>query len=399
MARLVVRRVLYMQKDIRLSTNLSGLLSGLLSVILCLSSTAARGDSAAQDLMNVGEITPSATSACDGFWILSTHNSPQSFDDSMPRFCPSVLRYDACSGYRQSSFGELQNSVIPGIPVCFAVHGSFVDWQSVLNESRGVWKWLREGCGARNLQVIYFTWPSDRPYTPLVQIDIGVLGRRAARNGFYLADAIQSLPAECPVSMMGHSHGTRVISSCLHLMGGGAIENISHPTVVNTGRRIRAVFAASAIDHDWLNPTERYGCALRSVECLLNLQNALDPCLAIYPLRRPFSSRALGHAGFTRKDVRAMGWLGRKVRNVDVSGDVGVGHLWPNYFRNPRLAHRISGYICFPDQVYAEPVSSSNMTMSEQTMSVQPAMEPRSLNLTTVPEIPQSAGTASTVIE
>jgi hypothetical protein len=306
-------------------------------------------------LQSLSEASPSVP--CDGFWIVSTHQSPQSFDNSMPRFCPGAMYYDQCRGYRQSSFAELCQSLVPGVPVCIAVHGSFVDWESVCNESRGTWQWLKHGCPDRPLQVIYMTWPSDRPYTPLVQFDIGMLGRRAARNGFYLADIIRHIPPDCPISLVGHSHGTRVIASGLHLMGGGSIENIQHVTAQNSGRRIRAVFVASAIDHDWLNPSERYGCALRSAECILNMQNHLDPCLAIYPLRRPFSSRALGHSGFTNRDLRELQGWSWKVRNADVSHVVGAAHLWPNYYRRMQLSHLMSSYVFFPDHQMPMPAA------------------------------------------
>lgn len=304
-----------------------------------------------------GRVVEQSTPQCPGFWIVSTHQSPQVFDRSCPQFRPGVTRYEQCSGYRQSSFPELCSSLIPGIPICVVVHGSFVDWESLCNESRWAWQWLRQGCPDRPLQVIFFTWPSYRPYTPLVQIDIGVLGRRAARNGFYLTDLMLNLPPESPVCLLGHSHGTRVIASSLHLMGGGSVENLRHGAGQQHGRRIRAVFAASAIDHDWLNPDERYGCALRSAECVLNLQNSLDPCLAIYPLRRPLSSRALGHSGFTRKDYSKLQGWSWKVKNLDVSGVIGVGHLWPNYFCKPPISRSISGYVYFPDQ----PLPSNNL--------------------------------------
>lgn len=62
-----------------------------------------------------------------------------------------------------------------------------------------------------SFQMIYFSWPSDRALSPFASIDVAILGSRASRNGFYLASLIQSLPPECPVCLVGHSHGTRVI--------------------------------------------------------------------------------------------------------------------------------------------------------------------------------------------
>jgi len=289
------------------------------------------------------------TSLNQGYWIVSTWSSPQSFDGAPLRFCDEVERYDECMGYRHSSLAELSQSLIPGVPVCIVVHGSFMDSHSVIPESCCSWQWLRAGSCGRPFQMIYFSWPSDRPLSPLAGIDVAVLGKRASRNGFYLASLIQHIPLECPVSLIGHSHGTRVISSSLHLMAGGVVEDCRHPFARTTGRRIRTVFAASAIDHDWLNPGQRFDRALCATECLLNLRNDCDPALTIYPLRHIGSSRALGCSGFTSKDRKKLGSWNSRVRDLDVSDQIGAAHLWPNYVSQVWLARRISNYVYFPD--------------------------------------------------
>ncbi len=288
--------------------------------------------------------------ADSGFWIVSTHHSAQSFGDGGPRFCPAVTRYDRGSGYRPGEFSELCQHLQPGVPVCVMVHGSFVRWEDVCRESRCTWEWLQTASAGQPMQMIYLTWPSDRPpVSPVVQIDVNLLGRRASRNGFYLADVIRSIPVESPVCLMGHSHGTRVIASALHLMGGGTVQGWAHPTARCSGRRVRTIFAAAAIDHDWLNPGERFGRALCSTECLLNMHNDCDPALNIYPLRCLFTSRALGDRGFSWRDRRAQqGWT-HKVRDFDVSPMVGRTHLWPYYFNRRDLAWSIRPYVYFTD--------------------------------------------------
>ncbi|MBL8817574.1 MAG: alpha/beta hydrolase [Planctomyces sp.] len=317
--------------------------------------------------------TPIPAGDCCGYWIVSTHSSPQSFDASCPPFCPRIMRYDECGGHRNADYSEMMQSIQPGIPICIVVHGSFVGWEGACIESRYTWKWLGSACPGRPFQMIYFTWPSDREITPLVQLDVAVLGRRASRNGYYLATLIQQLPPESPVCLVGHSHGTRVISSALHMMAGGEIDDVCHPCVRTTGRKIRAVYAAAAIDHDWLNPEERFGRALCTAECILNLKNSHDPALKIYPLRRPFSSRALGQAGFTSKDRREMGGWGRRAAELDVTNVIGHGHFWPEYFQRPGIARSIANYVFFPDYI----VSYEN---HPATQSPQPAM--------TVPAVP-----------
>ncbi len=308
-------------------------------------------DSTAESLLlSESLVTSEITLPAPGYWIVSSWKSPQSFDNGLLQFCPEVTRFDECVGYRNSNCDELQQSLIPGVPICIVVHGSFMDSPSVCPESRDTWRWLMSGACGMPFQMIYFSWPSDRPLSALASIDVAVLGKRASRNGFYLASLIKQLPVESPVCLIGHSHGTRVISSSLHLLGGGAVEGYRHCTPGCDGRRIRAVYTASAIDHDWLNPGERFDRALCCTECLINLTNRKDPALMIYPLRGIGSSRALGCVGFTTKDRKEQGVWSAKTNNWDVSATIGAGHLWPNYVNRPGLARSLRNYFYFADQ-------------------------------------------------
>lgn len=286
-----------------------------------------------------------------GFWFLTTENSPQSFGHGCPRFCPAVSRYDECAGFRPGNYQELLASLEPGLPVCIMIHGSFVDTSSACCESKYVWNWLRSASKGHRMQFVYFSWPSYSRITPLVQIDVNSLGRRAARNGYYLAELVSQLPPECPVCLIGHSHGTRVTSGALQMLSGGAVQGICHPYARVNGRPIRTVFSASAIDHHWLNPGYRYDRVLRSTQCLLNMTNRVDPAMQIYPMRFPLiAKRALGLTGLTPWDRRQLGGWGNKVVDYDVSRVVGRCHLYPHYFRHPSLAMVMHNYVYFPDR-------------------------------------------------
>lgn len=295
-----------------------------------------------------GDVEYSSTSVTPGYWIVSSHASPQDFETSAPVFCPLVTRYDYCHGYRRSTLEELVQSILPGVPVSVFCHGSFVSWEDVLIESHKTWNWVHQACPDHPIQMVYYSWPSDKPiFNPILQLDVARLGRRAGRNGFYMANLVQQLPSESPVCLLGHSHGTRVIASALHLIGGGSVEDYRLTPGPCPHHRLRAVFAASAIDHDWMNPGERYSCALNPVECLLNLRNSCDPVLAIYPLRRPFSRGALGFTGFTRRDRKQLGPPSEKIQTLDLTKEIGAGHYWPNYFERPWLARAIRSYLFY----------------------------------------------------
>lgn len=299
----------------------------------------------------VADVQPQVAGCSDGFWFVSTHQSPQSFDHTCPRFQPSVSRYSDCECFKPANFQELSASLVPGVPVCLFIHGSFVDMPSAGKESIHTWKWLQNAGMGQQMQMIYLYWPSFKKISVTVQCDVNQLGRQAARNGYYLAELLQHIPPECPVCLIGHSHGTRVIASSLHLMAGGKIQGIGHPYARVNGRRIRSVFVASALDHDWFNPGHKYDRALFSTECLLNMTNRHDQALRIYPLRLPLiSRRALGLKGLSNWDRARLGPNGRKVLDYDVTPAIGKEHLWPYYFTNPGLAMAMRNYVYFPEQ-------------------------------------------------
>lgn len=303
------------------------------------------------------------------YWIVSSRNCPQKIHrigcctlDAWSVDCSSC-ETETCQSVTQASTtlhrvgnDEIRNALIPGIPVCVLVHGSYVSWDDALVESDSTWRWLRAAAPERTLQFMTYTWPSD-PLTYLPTIDANVLGKRSGMNGFYLASLMQMIPPECPVCFIGHSHGTRVISSMFHLFRGGIVEGYCLPAGSDGGHRIRAVFAASAIDHDWLNPGNRYGNAIGRLEGLMNLRNRRDWVLGFYPLRTIGASRSLGRAGWTSRDYVRLGMQASQLQELDVTNLIGKPHVWPAYYESPSLAAAITPYIHFADD--PDPLSSS----------------------------------------
>ncbi len=290
------------------------------------------------------------------YWIVSTRCCRQSHHKcglSCRFTCHAVTEDCQCVPV---CFEQLIAGQIPGAPTCVLTHGSFTRMDDVWEDSECTYCWLRGACPQVPLNFIYFTWPSEGPFalvpnnpfsTVIPCLDFGVLGRRAELNGFYLADLIGSLPGPTTVSLIGHSLGARTVASSLHLLGGGTVQGQARWNPADCGHRIRVVLAAAAIEHDWLNPGDRYGCALNRAECLLNLRNECDFALALYPLRKPFSSRALARTGFTSKDQRKLGDRLVQVSELDVAPVIGKGHSWPSYCRQPGIAAAVSPYVYF----------------------------------------------------
>ncbi len=72
--------------------------------------------------------------------------------------------------------------------------------------------------------MIFYTWPSDGPYTYIAPVDIAVRGCRADFNGFHLAWLLSNIPiiirSACGVTATG-----RGVMSCVQLLAGGEVED------------------------------------------------------------------------------------------------------------------------------------------------------------------------------
>jgi hypothetical protein len=285
---------------------------------------------------------------CDpDYWIVSTRRCKDQVENGQS--CGyDVIRFDGPNPGRCSSMDELVASLQPNVPVCFMAHGSFVTWDSMLTDSARTYRWLRNAAPCQPLHIIFYTWSSDDGGC-IPHITITKLGRRASLNGFYLADLICQVSADHPICLIGHSHGTRMVSAALHAMAGGEVEGRMLAAGGQPLRRIRVVLAAAAIDHDWLNPDERYGRALCQAEAVLNLRNRTDFPLLFYPLRRPISTKALAISGLTRGDRARMGESNQKIIDYSVSDLVGWGHIWAHYCSQPQIAATIRNYVYFDE--------------------------------------------------
>ena len=69
-----------------------------------------------------------------------------------------------------------------------------------------------------------------------------------------------------------------------------------------------------------------------------NMKSRKDWALAVYPLRKPFSPRALGQVGFTANYTFRLGDAACRIAEVDVTSSIGAGHIWPRYTERPDFA-------------------------------------------------------------
>jgi len=298
-----------------------------------------------QELPPAPDRAPAA--ACDD-WIVSVRHCPEK--RSGCESCDfAVSRLDSCGRDLPSSVPELLAGLQPGAPVCFVLHGSFVSWEQVCAESRQAQGWLRQACPGHPLNIVFFTWASDQTKKVLLPVDIMVLGRRADRHGFDIAQLIGQIPDEHPICLIGHSHGARMAAATLQLLAGGGIQGVGCPVGTYQQHRIRVVLAAAAFDHTWFKPGECFDRAVYRAEGILNLQNRHDAALAFYPLHRPSAGRALARTGLTSRDRHTLGAWSAKLIDLDVTERVGHRHVWTAYLDQPSIAQQIAPYVFFND--------------------------------------------------
>lgn len=286
-----------------------------------------------------------STGPAEDYWIVDLRSSAQHYPDQAQGCCMQFLRSSPDRCLHRSSHGELLAMLEPGMPICVMIHGSYMEWKDVPIDSRNTFRWIRRAAPHLPLRFVYVTWPSDPKLPPL---DISILGRQSARNGFYVANFIRSISRDHPICLIGHSHGARMVLSTLHLLNGGQVQGECLPPTCWPPHRYRVVLAAAAVDHDWLNPGRRYGNALPIVECLVNLRTRRDHVLAFYPMRKPFSRSSLGRKGFTKRDFRALGACASRVSELDVTSMVGSHHFWQFYSKHPSLAAALVPVVYFP---------------------------------------------------
>lgn len=290
--------------------------------------------------------TPPRSAAGSRLWVVSTRDGREVEGG----LAPAEFRVwsGASRGLgRECRIQDLVSGLAPQAPLVVMVHGSFVEWKSVVRDAFPTFCWLQGSSPMTPLNVVVFSWPSDNTPQMNLAADVNFLGRRAGLQGVYLADLLSRIPPEHPVCLIGHSHGGRVVAAALHVLGGGQVEGWRFAGGQFQGHRIRAVLAAAAIDRHWLNPGELYDRTPGRVEKLINLVNQEDLPLVIYPLRSPALSQAVALTGFRPEDHRAIGPAASRLFDIDVTDLIQTRHTWANYYRQPEIAALIRPHVFF----------------------------------------------------
>jgi hypothetical protein len=272
------------------------------------------------------------------YWVVST------------RKCPQILGSDpvaSLQAFRLDSRGRLSRRdpaelVATCRPVIFLVHGSYYTADMAVNEGRRICNDLERDVSPDTI-VVSFTWPSHRGDTNLV-LDANDKARRAFVAGYHLARFIQRFPPGGRVSLIGHSHGGLTVLAALHLLGGGTLDDGADATALQVRTqppRLRAVVIASACDHHWLDPGERFGRAIAATEGILCLYNRLDPVLIVHPFGQYSDHRqALGKVGIFNDERTSPRYSERSIGFL-----IGPRHTFRGTTVHPLIARWLGPYV------------------------------------------------------
>jgi hypothetical protein len=306
-----------------------------------------RSDEALEHALPENEAgTPTAENIADGdrvapvaagcsIWYVSTRNLPIQGDPAAQAAQMDYEHYVPGEGWVSATFEAFLASDDPHVRTTFYIHGNWATADDAHFTGNRMRELLTDGaCGP--WRFVIFTWPADRCGKSLVR-DARMKAGRAEAQSYYLAWLLDQLDPQVPVTLVGYSYGTRLISSGLHLLGGGAVHHRRLDQRVHPERcGIRAILIAAAIDANCFGVDGRYSAALFTVDCVLATVNARDPYLCFYSLLYGAGGPpALGYSGLIEAAKLKDG--SRLVSQMDVTRSVRRHHELNYYVEAPQV--------------------------------------------------------------
>ena len=249
-------------------------------------------------------------------------------------------RYDAMEGWTRADLNALTAGDDASTITLAFVHGNRIGSSEAFSKGwSAYWAVVR---GAETpVRFIIFSWPSEAIRGPIV--DARTKAWRTNICGYYLAWLVDRLRPDVPLSLLGHSFGSRIVTGSLHLLGGGSINGQALADRVHAERQpANVTLLAAALDNDWLLPGHYHGRAMSQVAHLLLINNSCDRLLMRYHFLygRRACQQALGYTGLPRWGFSDDVW--RRVDQFDACCIVGRDH-WFHLYITPAASSRGCG--------------------------------------------------------
>jgi hypothetical protein len=225
------------------------------------------------------------------------------------------------------------------MPTVIYVHGNRVASGDDKTHGLEFYRWLaaRKPADAP-LRYVIWSWPSTQ--IPGRLKDYEVKAARTRPCGWQLAWAIDQLPAETPLAVVGYSYGARVTTGALHVLGGGRLGDLELAERAHPERPPMTVaLVAAAVEASWLRPGGFHGKAISQCQTLVLTNNRLDPAMRYYHFSpEGHQEAALGYAGVPGRD--SLGDLAGRVRTYDLTNSVGRHHALGAYLSSASMLGR-----------------------------------------------------------
>lgn len=300
----------------------------------------AAGDSAANDV---------SARTDDSVWMISTRHlgclcrDPQADPDFQWQ------RYDWDSGWHEANRSDWLAPEPPGTITVVYVHGNRVQYGEAGGRGLAAYRALtRHAADSRPIRFVVWSWPSDKLRGPKPMRDARVKAARTPTESFYLASFLSQLKPDTPLSLLGFSFGTRIISGALHLAEGGSLRSLDLAEAsARPAHTVRVAMLAAAMDNDsWLSG-HGHGQAWSAVERLCLQYNTCDPVLRFYPrLDRCSRTQALGYTGFCWP--ASLGEEAGRLEQCDVCCEIGKTHEERAYLASAAIMRRVSETLLAP---------------------------------------------------
>jgi hypothetical protein len=233
--------------------------------------------------------------------------------------------------WRTVEWDEVAAELAEPLPTVIYVHGNRIDPGFDKTHGLEIYRSLaaRKPSDAP-LRYIIWSWPSSK-VSGIIN-DYQVKAARTRPVAWQLAWAVDQMPPETPLTLVGHSYGARVVTGTLHLLVSGRLGELQLVERMHPVRPpVRAALLAAAVDASWIRPGGFHGRALELVDQMVLVNNHRDPAMRFYHLAFEGHVRPLGYGG-----ISGLGRFAGRVRSIDVTSAVGRRHALEDYLLHSR---------------------------------------------------------------
>ena len=283
-------------------------------------------------------------------WLIRTENAPVCGDFGRGYAC--ITYWQQCGDtWRQATHATFIATMSLDWPVSFFVHGYNASERAAIADSD---KFIAASCCGGPFRFVTWVWPARHQFARGVVFNLEDKMQRARAQAYYLARTIEEIAPATPLTLIGHSFGTRVVGGALHDLAVrqvGASPLLGRPAGETVARPMQALLLASALETSAFVAGGSAEGALSQVDRLLLTYNPDDRILgymAHYLGRRDLLGLTGLSLGASESNTRgqlisfnANSWLGRN-------------HLVPRFMRHPPLVARLRPHLVYRDAVNLE---------------------------------------------